>query len=79
MLCKIILKAHILTGCDVTSEVGTKLAALNSEPELYLESFGESEMPSTEVLKRAEQYLVQVLKKNSQCENFDKLRYLFTF
>ena len=78
-LCKIILKAHILTGCDVTSKVGTKLAALNSDPELYLESFGESEMPSTEVLKRAEQYLVQVLKKNSQCENFDKLRYLFTF
>ena len=39
-LCKIILKAHILTGCDVTSKVGTKLAALNSEPELYLESFG---------------------------------------
>ena len=31
-LCKIILKAHILTGCDVTSKVGTKLAALNSEP-----------------------------------------------
>ena len=25
-----LLKAHILTGCDVTSKVGTKLAAVNS-------------------------------------------------
>ena len=25
-----LLKAHILTGCDITSKVGTKLAALNS-------------------------------------------------
>ena len=34
-LSKIILKSHVLTGCDVTSKVGTKAAALNSEPEQY--------------------------------------------
>ena len=26
-----VLKAHILTGCDVMSKVGTKLAAVNSK------------------------------------------------
>ena len=32
-LCKIILKSHVLTGCDVTSKVGTKAATIKSEPE----------------------------------------------
>ena len=31
-LCKFILKSHVLTGCDVSSRVGTKAAGLNSEP-----------------------------------------------
>ena len=29
-MCSIILKAHILTGCDVTSKIGTKPAALKT-------------------------------------------------
>ena len=74
-LCKVILKSHVLTGSDVTSKVGTKAAALNSEPEKYLESFGEMNKPSMESLEKAEKYLVQVLQKNSKCTNFNELRY----
>jgi len=36
-----ILKAHILTGSDVTSKVGTKAAALKAQPERYLQDFGQ--------------------------------------
>ena len=53
-LCKVILKSHILTGCDVTSKVGTRAAALNSEFEQYLESFSEMNEPSLESFEKAE-------------------------
>ena len=33
-------KNYILTGCDVTSKVGTKVSAVASKPENYLEDFG---------------------------------------
>ena len=32
-ICKFVLKAHVLFGCDVTSKVGTKAAALKSTHE----------------------------------------------
>ena len=67
-LCKVILKSHVLTGCDLTRKVGTKAAALNSEPEQYLESFGEIYEPSLESFKKAEKYLVRVLLKNSKSQ-----------
>ena len=71
------MKAHVLTGCDVTRKVGTTFAALNSEPEKYLMSFGEMDEPSNESLQAAEKYLVEVVKKNSKCDNFNDLRYHF--
>ena len=71
---QIILKTHILTGCDVTSKIGTKIAALNSEPEKYLKEFGEREEPSYDSFEDAERYLVEVLKKKSMCTNFNTLR-----
>ena len=61
----------------MTRKVGTKAAALNSEPEQYLESFGEMNEPSLESFKKAEKYLVRVLQKNSKCTNFNELRYEF--
>ena len=75
--CKIVLKAHVLTGCDVTSKVGTKFTAPNSEPEKYLMSFGEMDEPSNESLQAAEKYLVEVVNKNSKCDNFNDLKYHF--
>ena len=40
----VLLKAHILTGCDVTSKIGTKSAALKFDPHMYLNFFGENEL-----------------------------------
>ena len=62
-LCNVILKSHVLTGCDVTSKVGAKAAALNSESEQ--ESLGEMNEPSLESFEKAEKYHVRVLQKNS--------------
>ena len=64
-LCNVILKSHVLTGCDVTSKVGAKAAALNSESEQYLESLGGMNEPSLESFEKAEKYHVRVLQKNS--------------
>ena len=72
--CKVILNAHILTGSDVTSKLGTKAAAFKSEPEKYLESFAEMNEPSLESLEAGEKYLVRVWQKNSKCANFNELR-----
>ena len=36
-----LLKAHILTGCDVTSKTGSKSAACKACPEKHLHDFGE--------------------------------------
>lgn len=44
-ICEVFLKAHILTGCDVTSKNGTKCAALKSNPDVYLRNFGENKQP----------------------------------
>ena len=70
----IILKAHVVTGCDVTSKIGTKSSALKKNPERFLHDFGIGE-PSDAVFGHAEQYLVNVLQVNSQCKTFDELRY----
>ena len=35
-ICKFVLKAHVLSGCDVTSNVGTKAAAMKITHENYL-------------------------------------------
>ena len=36
----VILKAHILTGCDLTSKIGTKERALKACVEPFLQLFG---------------------------------------
>ena len=37
-LLDVLLKVHILTGCDVTSKIWTKSAALKSDPHMYLKN-----------------------------------------
>ena len=39
-VCAILPALHSLTGCDITSKIGTKKAALKSEPVTYLQGFG---------------------------------------
>ena len=64
---------HSLTGCDITSKVGTKKAALKAEPEKFLRHFGKSPTTVPSVLNDAEQYLVKVINKKSQATTFTEL------
>ena len=59
----VLLKAHILTRCDLTSENGTKSAALKSNPFMYLKSFGENKLPQPFFVD-AKVYLIKVLQSN---------------
>ena len=67
------MKVHILTGCDVTSKIGTKSAALKSEPHVYLKNFGENEL--LESFTDAELYHLKVLQSKSTSATFAELRY----
>ena len=62
IVCSVIIKAHTLTGSDVTSKIGTKAAALKCTPENYLITFGEID----------EQYLVKAMHTNTTCITFDE-------
>ena len=67
-----IIKAHILTGCDLTSKVGTEAAALKAFPERFLKDFGEGDLTDA-TFQHAERYLVTFVKYNTKCETFDEL------
>ena len=69
-----ILKTHVLSGCDVTSRIGTKSSAMKINPERFLQAFGVGE-PSDIAFKSAERYLVNVIQPSSNCMTFDELRY----
>ncbi|NQY43710.1 MAG: hypothetical protein HRT87_10240 [Legionellales bacterium] len=71
----VVIKAHILTGSDGTSKVGTKAAALKAKPDEYLMEFGEAEEMTYDSFRKAEIYLVKVLHSSSSCETFDELRF----
>ena len=71
--CKVICKAHILTGSDLTSNIGPKKSAINAYPELYLQQFGEENEFSVEAAERAEQYLIKVEQPKSTCVTFNEL------
>ena len=72
-LINVLLAAHIGTGCDTLSRIGTKLAALNAIPDMYLDGFGEGQLTKEQV-KKCGEYLVKVLKSTSDCTTFDALR-----
>ena len=76
-LCSVLPAINILTGCDTTSKVGTKLSALKPPAAQLLSEFRKSlSSPNQdEIIHKAEQYLVEVLKPNSTCTSMDDLRY----
>ena len=55
------IKAHMLTGGDIHSKVGTKHAAVHFHPETYLSHFGESPDLTEDVMALAGEYLVKVM------------------
>ena len=50
---KLLLAAHIGTGCDYMSKIGAKLGAINAIPEKILMGFGTGEILMTNKLKMA--------------------------
>ena len=60
-ICDVLLKAHILTGCDFISKIGTKSTAVKSNSHVY---FGENKLLESSFID-AEMYLVKVLQRNS--------------
>ena len=71
------IKAHILTGGDVLSKVGTKHAAVQMNPEQYLANFGETSLLSENDMVLAEEYLVKVqagVKSKPKSKIFDEYR-----
>ena len=73
-ICAALLKCHAITGCDVTSKLGTKANALNANLQLLLD-FGKSVHPDSSSFLQAERYLCYVLYPNAHCNYFDALRY----
>ena len=75
-LCEVLPAAHALTGCDITSKVGTKHGAIKADPVKYLSQFGKesSEAQLCVMVSKAEEYLVKVLKQGTSCKTMDSLR-----
>ena len=74
---KAVIKAHILTGNDHVSKVGTKHAALFFDPGVTLATFGETTVLSEHDINVAEEYLVKCyngVKSVCSVKTFDELR-----
>lgn len=76
-LCHVLIKAHVMTGDDALSKIGTKHAALTCRPTRFLSFFGETPVLSEADLYQAEQYLVNVwagARSKPTATTFDQLR-----
>ena len=76
-LAKAVVNVHILTGDDCISKLGTKHAALASDPVRYLTNFGETDTLSEQNESLAEKYLVRVwagVRSTTTAERFDQLK-----
>jgi hypothetical protein len=73
-LCQVLPAVHTLTGCDYTSKVGTKHAALMANPEMHFKDFVMATGNLDTVIDKAEAYLTQVLKKGTTMKTMNQLR-----
>ena len=71
-----LLVLHILTGCDVTSKIGTKAFAYKYISN-KLSAFAATEVLTDEAVKVAEKYLVQVANHCDDCKTLDEIRYKY--
>ena len=71
------IELPLLTGCDITSKMGTKHAAKKADPSVYLGQFGKqiNEDELFDVMLQAEHYLTKVLKQGTPCTTMDGIRY----
>ena len=73
LVCSVIIKAHVLTACDITNKFGTKAAKLKCNPEMYLMTFGKIDDDLSH--RNAEQYLEIAVYSKSICITVDELCY----
>ena len=72
--CRNLLKAHISTGCDWLSKLGTKSNALHKVD--LLDSFRGSDVIDNDLINATEEYLMSVLKgKNVSFKTYDEYVY----
>ena len=74
---KALIKAHILSGDDCMSKVGSKHAAVMFDPEYFLRGFGETKEITDQDFAYTEEYLVKLwsgVKSKSNSKTFDNLR-----
>ena len=72
--CRNLLKAHIATGCDWLSNLGTKSNALHKVD--LLNSFGENDVIDNDLINATEEYLMSVLtRKDVSFKTFDEYIY----
>lgn len=76
-LCNVLPAAHILTGCDYTSKIGSKKSILKINPIKFLKNFGLG--PIESCTAQAEEFLVLTIKPRSSCKTFDELRAWFYY
>ena len=75
--CSVLIKAHILSGDDTVSKIGTKRAALLCQP-MTLINFGETNLLTNADMRDVEQYIVELWVGACSCttvNTFDELRY----
>ena len=69
---------HALTGCDTTSKVGTKSAALKTAAKYgfqLLPMFGKVTELTEDIICNAEKFLLRCISSNESLNDFDDLRY----
>ena len=77
VLCRELVKAHVLAGNDALSKIVKKRAALACDPHTFLSEFGETQELSEQVINQVEEYLVHVwagTKLKPASLSFDQLR-----
>ena len=74
---RVTIKAHVLTGDDALSKMGSKQAALTLDPIKYLSGFAEDDELSHAEIWLVEEYLVKVYigaNRETSCRSFSQLR-----
>lgn len=72
---RVLVKAHLATGNDALSKIGTKHGALAADPVSFLTNFGETDNLTDADAEYLEKYLVKVWSPKAKADTFDELRY----
>lgn len=76
-LCRVTVKAHVITDDDALSKTGTKHSSLSCDPQKFLADLTESNQLTEEVVQKAEECLVHVwdgATSKPESRTFDQLR-----